>query len=288
MNRLTTMLLAALAAVSLATTASAQRNSAASEKLGIELGMQCWTYRAVSTFEVIERCQKYGIKYLEMFPGQKMKPGSETKIGPGMSDADIADLQAKAKSCGVKLESFGVTGMPQDEAGLRKLFDWGKKVGIANLVTESYPNEIFDKLTQEYGIRVAIHNHPIRKNDPNYKVWDPNFVLSLVKDKNKLIGACADTGHWIRSDLNPVECLKILEGRVIESHFKDLNDKKQDVVYGTGIGRSKEMIAELKRQGFKGVLNIEYERGDLAHLDENVPACIAEFDKMCADVLAGK
>lgn len=287
MSRLTLALVAALTATVLTLSARAERDDSASKKLGIELGMQCWTYNKVTTFEAMERCQKFGVKYLEMFPGQKMKPGAETKIGPGMSDAEIAELQDKAKSCGVKLESFGVSGLPADEAGLRKFFDWGKKVGIANLVTESYPNEVFDKLTKEYGIKVAVHNHPIRKNDANYKVWDPNFVLSIVKDKNPLIGACADTGHWIRSDLKPVDCLKILEGRVIESHFKDLNDKKQDVVYGTGIGDAKGMLVELKRQGFKGVLNIEYERGDLAHLDENIPLCVAAFDKLCAEV-AGK
>lgn len=287
MRSLKFSLLAALAAVALAIPSQAQRNAAASEKLGIELGMQCYTYRAVTTFEVLERCQKFGIKFAEIYPGQKMKPGAEVKIGTGLSDAEIAELTAKAKECGVKIVSFGVTGIPMDEPGFRKMCDWAKKVGLEKIVTENYPNEIHDKLTKELGIKIAIHNHPVRKNDANYKVWDPNFVLSIVKDKNPLIGSCADTGHWIRSDLKPVECLKILEGRVIESHFKDLNEKKTDVVYGLGIGDAKGVLAELKRQNAKVVMNIEYESGNLAHLDENIPLCVAAFDKMCEE-LAGK
>ena len=32
-------------------------------------------------------------------------------------------------------------------------------------------------------------------------MWDPNYILSLVKDRDWRLGACADTGHWVRSDL---------------------------------------------------------------------------------------
>lgn len=97
-------------------------------------------------------------------------------------------------------------------------------------------------------------------------------------------GTCADTGHWLRAGKNPVENLKLLEGRVIESHFKDLNDKKSDVVYGTGVADVKAMMAKLKRQGFKGTMVIEYEHGNLAHLDATIPQCVAAFDKLAAEV----
>ena len=77
-----------------------------------------------------------------------------------------------------------------------------------------------------------------------------------------LLGACADVGHYVRSGLDPVECLKKLEGRLIALHFKDLNEKSlkaHDVPWGTGISNVKGMLAELKRQKFKGVFCVEYE-----------------------------
>ena len=55
-------------------------------------------------------------------------------------------------------------------------------------------------------------------------MWDPNYVLSVVKDRDARIGSCADTGHWVRSGLKPVDCLRILKGRIISSHLKDLNE----------------------------------------------------------------
>ncbi len=54
-------------------------------------------------------------------------------------------------------------------------------------------------------------------------MWDPNYIAAIVKDRDPRLGACADTGHWARSGLKPVECLRILKGRVISSHMKDLN-----------------------------------------------------------------
>ena len=72
----------------------------------------------------------------------------------------------------------------------------------------------------------------------------------------------ADIGHWVRSGLDPVECLKILNGRIISVHLKDLNEKSpdaHDVPDGTGISNIPAILAELKRQNFVGNVSIEYE-----------------------------
>ncbi|MCX6868335.1 MAG: TIM barrel protein [Verrucomicrobia bacterium] len=274
MYRMTLAIVAALTLIDVP--ARAERNDSAAEKLGFHLGMQCWTYRMLTTFETIERCQKFGIKYLEMFPGQKMKPGAESKIDPGMSDADIAELLAKANACGVKITCFGVGAIPLDEAPMTKHFEWAKKVGIEVLVTEVTPNEALDKMSQKTGIRIALHNHP--------RSWPPDKVLAATKDLSKNCGSCSDTGHWIRAGKNPIESFKLLEGRVVTSHFKDLDAGKSDVVFGTGIANVKGMMEELKRQGFHGYMNMEYEHGDLTHLDATIPQCVAAFDKIAAEV----
>ena len=36
------------------------------------------------------------------------------------------------------------------------------------------------------------------------QVWDPAYVLSVIKDRDARIGACADVGHWATSDITPV------------------------------------------------------------------------------------
>src|SRR5438045_6752046 len=56
-----------------------KRDDSASERLGIKLSMQCYTYRALTFFETVDRATRLGIKYLEIYPGQTLKPGSKAK-----------------------------------------------------------------------------------------------------------------------------------------------------------------------------------------------------------------
>ena len=277
--RLHFLLLTALASLVLALPVftprahAAERDDSASENLGIRLSLQCYTYRAVTFFETVDKARSLGIKYLEVYPGQKLKPDSADKTGFPMSDA-MADAMLKklADSGGMKLVAYGVAGVPTDEPGARKMFEWAKKMGIGVLVTETKPNAVHDKLCDEFNIRMALHNHP--------QSWPPDEVLKACEGHSKLIGSCSDTGHWMRRDLKPVEQFKKLEGRVEHSHFKDLNEfgSGHDVPWGTGKGDAKGMLAELVRQHYKGFLSIEYEYGNVAELDENLPKCVAFFD----------
>jgi sugar phosphate isomerase/epimerase len=254
------------------------RDDSASEKLGIKLSLQCWTFNRLSFFEAADKAKALGVKYLEIYPGQTLEPGSKEKIHRTMSDETIARVKKKLQENGQKLVAYGVDGIPTDEAGAKKTFEWAKKMGISVLVTETTPNDVIDKLSAETGIRVALHNHPT--------TWPPEAVLKAVKDRSKLLGSCSDTGHWMRAKFVPAETLRLLEGRVMHLHFKDLNQfgPGHDVPWGTGKGNAKAMLEELKRQGYKGYLSIEYEFGDLKHLDENLPKCVEFFDKTMNDL----
>ena len=153
------------------------------------------------------------------------------------------------------------------------MFEFAKKLGLRAVTTEPSEDsmDMIEKLVKEYDIMVAIHNHPVQPKNPNYKVWDPKYVLSLVQKRDKRIGACADVGHWVRSGIKPVDALKILKGHVISSHLKDLNefgkDAAHDGPYGTGVSDIPAVLEELHKQGFKGNISIEYEY----HWETSVP-----------------
>src|SRR5262249_46861490 len=66
--------------------ADSKRDDVASEKLGLKLSLQCWTFRQLSFFETVDKAASLGVKYLEMYPGQKLKPDSKETVGRKMSD----------------------------------------------------------------------------------------------------------------------------------------------------------------------------------------------------------
>ena len=232
---------------------------------GFAIGCQAWTFKEYTVFEAIEKTAQAGGKVIELFPKQKYsKDDAKLKFDHNSTDEMIAKVKAKLDEQKVKAVNYGVVDIPQDEAEARKIFEFAKKMGLRAITTEAEKSiDTIEKLVKEFDIMVAFHDHPKRPNDPNYKMWDPNHILALVKDRDMRIGACADTGHWVRSGLKPVECLQILRGRIISSHLKDLNEfgkvEAHDMPYGLGVSDVPAILNELKDQGFSGNISVEYE-----------------------------
>jgi len=275
----TCMTMIVLACSSLCASSVIAADTSSAEKLGWRLGVQAYTFRELTFFETVDKVHELGLKYIEMYPGQKLKPGSEVKTGSDLSESDVAELQAKLKAADVKLVSYGVADVPRDEPNARKQFEWAKKMGIEVLVTERTPNTNVDKMAQNYGIKVAIHNHP--------STWPPERVLSVTEKMSPMVGACADVGHWKRAGLDTAATLKKVGSRVIHIHFKDLapaGNDMEDVPWGTGQSDARGMLAQLKSQNFKGYLMIEYEHGSVDELMHNLPKCIQFFNETTTEL----
>jgi sugar phosphate isomerase/epimerase len=184
---------------------------------------------------------------------------------------------------GLKMVNFygNVAGNP---GANRKIFEFAQEMGVETLVSEP-PAEAFDgieKLCEEFGINLAIHNHP---KSPQSHYWNPDDVLKVCQGRGKRIGGCCDTGHWVRSGLDPIECLKKMEGRIITFHLKDVAEwgkpEARDVPLGTGKANYAAVLRELHRQGFRGALAIEYEHQSPQLLEE-VAQCAAFVEKTAA------
>ncbi|MBO9638700.1 sugar phosphate isomerase/epimerase family protein [Siphonobacter aquaeclarae] len=234
-------------------------------KAGWLLGAQSYSFRLYPFAEALRKIDSCGLKNVEAFPGQNIGGGIEGKMDFKMNAATRESVKKLLKERGITLTAYGVVS-PKDEADWKALFEFAKEMGVRNINAEP-PVALMPtvgKLAKEYKIHVAIHNHP----KPSH-YWHPDSVLAVIGD-NPYLGSCADIGHWVRSGLNPVECLKKLEGHVIGMHFKDLAEKSpktHDVVWGTGVCDIPAVQAEMKRQKFKGPISAEYEY----HWENNGP-----------------
>ena len=252
--------------VVLAAPLSASGNSIPAEYKtgGFFIGCQAYTFNRFSVFEAIEKTASAGGKVIEFYPGQKLSREEPTVSFDHNASAEVlGKVKAKLAEHKLKAVNYGVVGISSNEAEARKVFEFAKALQLRAVTTESVEAmDIIEKLVKEYDIMVGFHNHPRQANNPNYKVWDPKYILSIVEGRDQRIGATADTGHWVRSNLKPVDCLRILKGRIISSHLKDLNQMgpdAHDVPYGTGVADIGGILNELKSQGFEGNLSIEYE-----------------------------
>lgn len=227
--------------------------------LGWELGAGSYCFQYFTFFEALDKIDSCDLKYVEGSPFHAIGGGIDGKLDYRMDASTREIVLEKLKEKGLKMNAYGVIS-PDKEEDWRRLFEFGKAMGIGTFASQPDPEflPLISKLCEEYQINVTIHNHPAPS-----RYWSPDQVLAVLDGQSKRIGACADIGHWIRSGLDPVECLKKLEGHVLHLHMKDLNERSNkeahDVRWGTGVANVKGILAELKRQEFKGPITAEYE-----------------------------
>ncbi|HOX38427.1 MAG TPA: sugar phosphate isomerase/epimerase [Candidatus Brocadiia bacterium] len=259
------------------------------EKIGWRLGTQLWSFNRFTFFEAIEKTASLGLKYAEAFPGQKLSKDKPDVVFDHNIPVEIQrEAMQKLKEAGVTIVNYGVVGLGANEAENRKVFDFARTMGIETICSEPAPEDLpgIAKLCEEYGINVAIHNHPLPT-----RYWNPDAVLAALKGiESKRVGACADTGHWLRSGINPIQAMQKLEGKIICYHFKDLNRPGltgHDVPWGTGKGNARAMLEEIRRQNFKGVFSIEYEHKWTNSLPD-IAECVAFFNQTAAELSKGE
>jgi sugar phosphate isomerase/epimerase len=251
------------------------------EKLGWLLCVQLYTFRRFPFYEALDKIASLGVRCVEpcFFLGlDKARP--DLKTSEQLSAPLRKELKQRLAERGIRMINY-YAQVGSDEPAARKAFEFAKEMDAQTIVAEP-PAEAFDmveKLCDEYEINLAVHNHP---QSPASKYWRPENVLAVCQGRSKRIGGCCDTGHWVRSGLKPIECLQKMEGRIISMHLKDVGEwgkpEARDVPLGTGLADYAAVLAELKRQGFRGVLAIEYEH-DSPELMSDVAECIRFVEK---------
>jgi sugar phosphate isomerase/epimerase len=250
------------------------------DKLGWRLTNTCYTFNALPLFAAVEKTVALGISRIESFSWQPIGGGLE--MNETLPAAARRDVTKRLCDLGVKLVSCYMAELPNDEAAARKKFEFGKDMGLEFFVSEPAPAamDLMEKLCDEYGLSLAIHNHP----RPHSVYWNPAKVVEVTKGRSPRLGACCDTGHWVRSGLKPVDCLKLLSGRIKSFHLKDVtpfgNPGAEEVPWGTGASDIEGILREIRRQNLGPVIAIEYERpGDTM---PQLRQCVAFYDQVAA------
>jgi sugar phosphate isomerase/epimerase len=252
---------------------------------GYEVGVATYSFRKYTAFEAIEKTKACGGDVIEFFLWQKLSPEHpDVVLNQDLSDEHVAALKAKLQSAGVKaVNAYFNNAVFQDagqvEANLRKLFDFARKLGLSGLTGEPPADQLdtVEKFVKEYDIKLCFHNHPKDPKKPDYRNWDPAYLLSLMDKRDPRMGFSLDTGHISRSGLDPVEAVKLFGKRILSVHLKDVKEaakESMDLPYGQGIGNMAGVLAELKKQGFGGHVAVEYEN-TTDHLMDDVTFCIA-------------
>jgi sugar phosphate isomerase/epimerase len=243
----------------------------AQEKLGWRLGIEAYTFHKYTLFEAIEKTAQLGLPYMGGLSFQKVSQDIPKDFDPQLSDEELKQIRLKLDAAGVRMLTYYYQQIPGDEAGCRKVFEFGRKIGIETFMSEPAPEtlSVIEKFCDEYDINVALHNHD-QKASPVY--WHPDNIVKACRGRSRRLGACADLGYWMRAGIDPVAAVRTLQERLLTIQMHDLHalgPDGHDVPWGTGVGQAERFIREVHRLGLQPTMwGLEYSYNWLESMPE--------------------
>lgn len=223
-----------------------------------DVGVALYSFNRFSLEEGLQKVKQSGARYVEGFSFHQVGGNFGDKSLADLNESELANVRSLVQENELRMVSMYADG--KNIAEWQVLFEKGKQLGLEFLVGEPEATlwDELDKLAADYGMKLAIHQHARGKS----LYWHPDSALAALEG-HPHFAVCGDLGHWVRSGLDPVECLKQLEGHLISIHAKDLdsfgNLEAADVKVGSGVIDYKAVFAELQRQKFNGFIFVECE-----------------------------
>ncbi len=242
--------------------ALAQAGRAPNAYKPFHMAIQSYTLRGYKVDEALAKTKEIGLKYWEGWDGH-MPVTDDPKL--------IQTYKDKLAANGITMLTYGVVGFSNNEADARKKFAFAKAMGLRTM--SAYPSldslSLLDKLTEEYNINLAIHNH-----GPGDNLYDKiQKQVDALQGHSPRIGACIDTGHYLLSDERPETAAGTFGKRVFGVHLKDVkigeDQKKSFTELGKGTLDINVFLKELIKFDYqhRGLLSLEYEE----HPDAPIP-----------------
>ena len=228
----------------------------ASTKLNVGIGT--YSYHNLTLDQMIVQLNALNVREIEMSRGEFMLMNHPT--------ADLFHTaRTKFDQAGIRCVSY-YTATIKEDADLDNAIRFAKILGVQNITgdaTGTILNRIDQRLTQEK-LTFGIHNHYFKGEKFAYE--SPEDVLNALQGLSKTVGATADVGHFASCGHDPVDAVRKLAPRLKLVHLKDIQAAggEVNVLLGKGISKISEVMKELHRQNFAGLVAVEYEKeGDV-------------------------
>jgi sugar phosphate isomerase/epimerase len=223
----------------------------------LNIGVGTFSYHSLSIDEMIQRLRKQEISEIEMSRGEfmLMKPPTAEMC---------SSVCARLDRAGIRCVSY-YTATIKTDRDLDDAVRFARIFGAANVsgdATGRMLHRIDARFTRE-ALTFGIHNHWFPQKFPYESADD---VLGALSSLSNTVGSTLDVGQIAACGHDLVDAVRRLASRLKVVHLKDVeaSGAEHNVLLGTGIVNIPAVIRELKTQGFKGLVAIEYEKeGDV-------------------------
>jgi len=217
----------------------------------LKVGLASYSLRNFTLDQALQMCHDMDVAYINL-----------KDVHLPMTDPPEVTQAARKKieAAGLTIMGGGTITLKNDEAQVRRAFEYARRAGFPLIVAapELEALDLIEKAIQEFGIKVAIHNH-----GPEDKLFPaPQDALRRLEGRDKRFGLCMDVGHAARAGVDPVKTVDECKDRLLDVHLKDLRDKtdkESQTEVGKGALDIPGLFRALQKISFTGHAGLEYE-----------------------------
>jgi sugar phosphate isomerase/epimerase len=224
---------------------------AAQEKWGWRLAANANPTSPATLFEAIDLSARLGLLYLGASGIQQVSPELPKNFDETLAGDDLRNIRLKLDSAGVRLLTYAPARFPMDASSQRRLFEFGRKMGI-EVLWGSPPPETLDglsKLCDEFDLRLAIRGCGSTVPRP-YRT--PGRILKACEGRSLRLGVFGDLGDWRSSGIDPVVAIRTLKNRMFVLQLRDFEKpgrQGREVPLGMGTGMAQACLDSILHQG---------------------------------------
>jgi inosose dehydratase len=220
----------------------------------LKIGISTYSYHNLSMEDMIAQLIALQIDEIEMSRGEFMLMNHP-------SDDLFRSAKHQLDSAGIRCVSY-YSATVKDSRDLENAMRFAKLLGVRHITGDATGGMLaqIDQSCTKAGLSFGIHNHYFK--DQKFAYESPEDVLKALSSLSPTVGATADVGHFASCGQDPVLALQKLSGRLQLVHLKDVEAAggERNVLLGAGIARIGDVMRELHRQEFSGLVAVEYEK----------------------------
>ena|GEM_PF-656198 len=219
----------------------------------LNIGVGTYSYHSLTMPAMIKQLVKLQIAEIEMSRGEFMLLSHPT-------DAIFRDARALLDKAGIRCVSYYAATI-KTEAEVEQAVRFAGLLGATNITCDGSRQILLlmDEHCTAAHLTFGLHNHYFPYK---FDYESPEDLLAAMRGLSKTAGVTLDLGHIVSCGYDTVDAVRKLAPYLRLVHLKDVKAAhgEDNVVIGDGAARIPEVMRELRRIRFGGLVAIEYEK----------------------------
>jgi len=220
----------------------------------LRIGIGTYSYHSLSLEAMVAQLDALGMREIEMSRGEFMllsHPGEER----------FRAARTLFDKAGIRCESYYAATI-HDEPELDLAIRFAGLLGASNITGDATGAALLRRIDErctQARLTFGIHNHYFKTK---FAYESPEDVLKALAGLSKTMGATLDVGHMASCGYDTVDAVRKLGPYLKLVHLKDVaaTGGEDNVLLGRGIAKIPQVMAELHKLQFRGLVAIEYEK----------------------------